>query len=228
MKKYFLLLLVCSFSVSFGQYVVPKFGLSSAKISDNSLDEQSSRPISYTGFSLGVAFYTAKEKSVILESEILFIQKGFKIDETPGNGFSLKIVEKLDMRINYLQIPINFRWYPAQSRKFYSITGLYYARALGGRYSYHYENNQNTGNNVSINDKKFEFNEVILGYNNEEYSISNENDFGGQLGLGFKLFKKAEVEISYMLGFSSVSEHMEGKPKNRVLSFTIGAPISLQ
>jgi hypothetical protein len=204
------------------QFFYPKAGITLSKVSNSDVDFQSSRPISKSGFTLGFAYSFPAKKNVSFQIESLFVQKGYRTDETP-NASGLSIHEKLSLTLNYLEFPVLVKLDLSGGKEsFYILTGTSLSYLAGGRYNYYYyENNQGSITRISEKEK-IEFGKPITGYSGQDYTVKNRFDFGFQIGTGIKLGSRVFIELRHGIGFVKHSSTADSVPKNRCLQFTIG------
>jgi hypothetical protein len=232
MKKYLLittLLLLCE--ISFGQVIIPKAGISLAKISTS--DIEGVGPKNVVGFTVGAGVNFPIKGVFSIQPEIVFIQKGFAVKE--DFSFSLFGVTesfKIDAKtvINYLEIPVLMNATFGEKTKVHVSAGPSLGIGLGGKYRYEYSSSSTDGNVTSSEYEKSD-GKVKFGDGGSETSgdlyVKNRLDFGIQLGGGVLIAEKIMLDIRYGLGLTNLNGSDEDEAKNRVLQFTVGIPISL-
>ncbi|MBX2899871.1 MAG: PorT family protein [Cyclobacteriaceae bacterium] len=204
------------------QSATVRWGYNRSTVTDNDLREGSSRPKYRGGMMLGVGLEGKPRNDFSLGAELQFVQKGYKLrEEFYYTLFYFK--EDLDMRVNYLSLPVYFKWFPARQKKgHYLLLGAYGAYATGGRYSYYYKKSQ--GNTVieqkRVEDLTLDFDSSIEGNNGQDYSIKRRGDVGVDVGLGVQMVRGMVLETRYSFGLTKLSEASRGEPRNR--NFNLG------
>lgn len=199
MKK-FLIILAAFLVVGSTAYAQPRFGirggLSLASSSFNSKEDL--KASSVNGFNAGILFETSLFPFVSLQPEVLFDQRGSKLDLGGGVESTL--------RTNYATIPLFFKVSVPITSSFKANlhAGPYAGIALGGTAE------------VSVNGTKDSRNVLVVNsYDKEEASKPQVSlvDYGAIAGVGLSYDVIANLavflDVRYALGFAEVQKYAE-------------------
>lgn len=225
MKK--VILFICLFSLSAGvtaQKFIPKAGISVANInfSDDIKNEQSptyddTKP--KLGFVLGLGVEFSFSDLLSIQPEILFHQKGFKVDiSEQGETYTETNT------LNYIEVPVMAR---LNFGNFYANAGPIIGLGIGGSYEYKYE-----GSGFSFSESgKFKFGSEPANYEGDDIYVDNALEFGFGIGAGYKILGKIMIDLRYSIGLSSILDDQQGldaRTTNNSLQFTVGVPLGIK
>lgn len=147
-------------------------------------------------FGLTYDYMPAYAKGFGLETGFLYSQKGAFESDYQTNKFKL----------NYVEIPLNFRYlYELGPVGFYAHTGLYAACLTNAIYQ-----EEAVKRELQISD------------------FSDRMDYGYNVGVGVELVKKVQIGFNWSAGFRNISHLYQGidtninKCRNRGFSVTVG------
>ena len=116
--------------------------------------------------------------------EIAYVQKGsrnnFSISESDPNQSSVYFL----MRLNYIEIPLIFKF---NHRNFIYEAGLYYGQLVSFYYEYRDDGGGTSGPFESVDDFNAEIDRISGLSGNTDPAYLENYDFGGILGLGYKI-----------------------------------------
>jgi hypothetical protein len=195
-------------SFTFSQSIIPKAGVSLAKLGGS--DVESGEAKFNLGFTFGCGFNVELgDGPFSVQPELNYIQKGFKNDQTI-NGTEVNTKWK----ISYIELPVLVKASFGEATKFYLNAGPSIAVGLGGKVKV-------KGNGMSADvDIKFgdsDSEEVVY--------IEKRMDFGLQFGGGVIIAEKVMIDVRYGLGLSPLFEDVS--VTNNTLQFTVGIPLKL-
>lgn len=163
---------------------------------------------SNTGLQAGVVLNLAVNDLLSFQPELLFSQKGFKVEESDG-GVNMELVRKA----SYLEVPVLAKFtFGSEALRGFATMGPYAGYWLGGNESFRV-------NSTEINED--------VDFDNEDY---NRLDVGGSFGVGmaYQLGAGAlNLDVRYSLGLSDVNKYdsngRDGEPKltNRVFGISL-------
>jgi hypothetical protein len=185
--------------------VGPKVGLNASTI--HYTDPQTFPSSFRTGFEAGL-LGNVSWGHFALQPAVLFSQKGYHLEGTyisPGSQSPFSFDGKVDYRLNYLTIPLNFLYTQrATGQGVQTFAGPYLSWLVGG----HYEAQTTYVNNyLSISREG----KVVAG---DVYQITADNaysrrlDMGLQAGLGYR-YKAAVLQASYSLGLRNLASDVK-------------------
>jgi hypothetical protein len=222
MKKILLLCFILSATLAEAQTFIPKAGISLAEIDaeDNTGVKQR------LGLSLGIAYNMPIKGAFSFQPELLFVQKGAKLDYSISEPGFFKVDLSGKIIINYIEVPLLVHAnLPTNSSnlKFYLAAGPAVAIGLGGK----------TEINLYVEeDGDVIIDEKISG--SVKFGDQPANDESGdayikrveisaQIGAGFIIKDKFIVDFRYGVGFTNLYD--DEKSKNKVFQATIGMPL---
>ena len=222
MKKVLFILTVSIFFVNagFSQLIVtPKAGVVFSK---SKMDgQQNWTAANNIGFAFGVGIEKIFGNNISFAPEILYMQKG--VEQTRDMVGSDDIYT---FTLNYIDIPIMFRYYLGDDKISYFITtGPYVSILTGG-------NVNDIGPHEGSNEKDWDLQDFFDDHNYESSSL----DAGLNFGAGIKAALSSgwiSGEIRYGLGFSTIGEAdtqafiFKNLESLRVFSILIGYNIEL-
>jgi hypothetical protein len=177
-------------SISVAQVtIIPKVGLSLCYLATHD-DDYWTEFKSKTGVALGVATNVSISKVFSVQPEILYVNKGFRVESTqttPDAGYSTSHTLKVTDRINYLEIPVLARFTFGSTTKFYFYGGPSVSFGLGGKakdtyvHTISYDNGpSHTGGGVI--EGKIKFGPQPDYYGGNDTYINNRVDVGAKFG----------------------------------------------
>ncbi len=196
----------------------PQVGLnvSSLKVED----DQGMDIKSKIGLSIGAIAEYGLGETMALQSGLIYSSKGSTYEEsaTESDGMGGEISVKMDgtVAINYLEIPVNFKYYiPAGSTKVILSAGPYVAFAMGGKYDMDMTMSYM---GVSMTENESE----DLNFGSSEEDDFSSTDFGLNLGAGIEI-KNFVISAQYGLGLKNIDAvEVDGQStKNNNLSFSV-------
>jgi hypothetical protein len=226
MKKLLVVIALIAAVSASAQTIIPKAGMTLSTLDGETID-QTGYFDSYKyapGFAFGVGYRIGFGELISLQPELLFIQKGWKNEYGFDDGFGYFERYTETVKLNYLELPILLRIaFGPDNLKIHINAGPSIGFGINGKYDAEYEYGYpgSISSFPSDGDVKFEDspgNEVDL-------FIPNRTEFGAQVGGGVTLFDKVMIDVRYGLGLTDLYD--DAKSKNRVLQFTVGAPIRL-
>jgi hypothetical protein len=232
MKKIILSIFALSFlsAVSIAQIsLMPKFGIAftDVKFKESPYEvvsegTETAEVKARLGLMGGLAVNIGVSELFSVQPELMYIQKGFKL-ETPNLPF------KGDVRIDYLEIPILAKFSVGdENKRGYFNLGPQVSFGLGGKTKIESFSEERKG--------KVKFEEEPEFSNDEDFYFDNGFDFGIQAGGGFGV--KAgpgllTIDFRYSLGFGNLFDTPSGadkddfKSKNRMFATNIAYVIPL-
>jgi len=252
MKKFYFCIIALCFTWQLRAqmpYIMPKFGASFARQSYSGsylnsvpgfFEKLNSDNIkSNFGFSGGVAFIKgitedSRYISFSLQAELLFTQKGIKIDYKDLNTHQSET-----RNLNYLELPIMVKMVFGNTNfKYFAYFGPSAGYVLGGTYKTKKICNCN-GNPETVQSGKIKFQDGTNGINaNGDYTLNARRlDFGMQGGIGASYtigYDMIMLDVRYGYGFSNFLKTQTDQPsnytksKNQVVSISIGYAIHLK
>ncbi len=215
------------------QTLIPKIGISLSTLGAsehvpmmiNSFSSQS-------GYTIGVGYSIPVKPNGIslfsIQPEILFVQKGFKVDAQGEFIF----VEQLSLinthqeyTVNYLEFPVLAKYeLGSDNFRFSFYAGPSIAFGLGGKYKAVATRTTEGGTEQFINTEgsiKF-----YKSKNTSDINFDHNVDVGLQVGVGITLFNKVMVEARYGNSFTDLNEERESK--NRLIQLILEVPIALK
>ncbi|GHV29530.1 hypothetical protein FACS1894177_00570 [Bacteroidia bacterium] len=196
MKKIILTLIFCGFvGAMFAQGV--KFGVTAGlNVSNQTLKYESFsiEPSWKAGFQAGVFMDYAITPQLSLVPELLFTQRGAKL-ESDG--------ETSSETLNYLQLPINlaYKFDLGSEQKLFPFAGIYLGYALSGTAKYGSESEK-----------------IKFGSGEEE---TKALDYGLNIGVGYQ-YTHILFKVQYNFGLANLSNSDEFTGKNKNLAVTVG------
>ena len=208
MRKLFFTVAFASLaSFAFSQSIIPKAGVSLAKVGGSDVEDAKFN----LGFTLGCGFNLPLGTGPIsVQPELNYIQKGFK-SEMDFDGTVLDTRWK----VGYLELPVLVKASFGEATKFYLNAGPSIAMGLGGKMKV-----KSNGMSVDV-DIKFGDND----FSEDAVYIEKRMDFGVQFGGGVIIAEKVMIDVRYGLGLSSLYEDVT--VTNNTLQFTVGVPLNL-
>ena len=208
MKKLILLLSFLGIiSISFAQFI-PKVGMT---VSDITYAYSNITLEPNFGFLFGVAYNKALGKNRFsVQPELLFVQKGAK------NKYYTDIDNnfKIEYRINYLEIPILFKYSIGKAKRFYLTGGPSLGIVIGGHTEFKGTNNG----------EYFDRNWEAPKFGVETPEAFKRYDFGAQLGGGVLLANKIVIDLRCSRSLTTINS---GEPyRNIAAQLSVGIPIS--
>jgi hypothetical protein len=219
MKKQILLAAACCglafASQAQGIKVGPRIGVNFATMAFDP-EEEGFDPKSRTGLQAGLVVNIGVNEMFSIQPEILFSQKGYKVEETEDG-----IEGKLDVATSYLEVPILAKvQFGSGGVKPFINAGPYFGYWMGG-------NTKLTIDGDDIFDEDFDFDD-------ESMDNANRMDIGLSVGAGIGFDAgpgQLTLDVRYGLGLTSLSDEPEGwdsdvdgeygTEKNRVLGVSI-------
>jgi hypothetical protein len=169
-------------------------------------------PNAKLGLNFGPTIEMGISEKISFQSGIVFSQKGFKYQEIEERrrGGTVEIVEYNDvLKISYLQVPLNFKFYhEVNDFKIFGILGSYYGFALSGKMIYD-----------DLDDSPYYY-ETTFG---KEGDLKG-SDFGFNLGFGIEI-KSFEIMLTYERGIIDISQN-KNQYFNHLLNLSMGYRIA--
>ena len=230
------LLVLLSIAVNgFTQTIIPKAGITIAKVNVSS--SEAGTPKSTIGFTLGAGVNFPINDIFSFQPELVFMQKGFAVKEEFSFSFG-GMTESLDLDakviVNYLEVPVLMKATFGTNTKFHFIAGPSIGVGLGGRYRYEYNALYSDGNTTEVEHEeasgKVKFGEPE-DEDSEDAYLKERVDFGLQIGGGVLIKEKILVDLRYGIGLTNLGGGLSDendKVQNRVLQITVGIPINLK
>ncbi len=159
-------------------------------------------------------------ETLALQPELLFHQKGFKLDDPGDTEYTAEATGTL----NYLELPVLAK---VKFGKFYAIAGPSFAYGIGGKYKTTIKDLTTGTTTKSTSDIKFK--KEPDNNQSDDVFIDNAFDIGVQLGVGMKI-SVIVIDLRYGLGLTNIFDEESGsssdnKSKNSSLQLTVGVPI---
>lgn len=224
MKKSFVLILLalCVITASQAQnFIYPKVGVTLQGFQSDEQSKASGR----TGFTAGIGYSVAISGVFSLQPELYFTQKGgeYKFSGPVGDG--LTETTTLDIRLNYLEIPMLAKaTFGSDKFKYYVTLGPSISYALGGsnRFNDVYSFGPEVVDSYSATgDIRFGSEPEV--HDPEDLYVKHRLDIGAQLGGGAILFKKVMIDVRYGMNFTKLESNYN--TKNRGAMITVGVPL---
>jgi hypothetical protein len=225
MKKITLLLCVCTMVLcAQAQSIIPKIGITLAKVSGDQIEDIESK----IGLTVGAAYDFKITGNFSIQPELNFIQKGFRQDFDESFG-SEEYSVKSRYTVNYIEIPVMAKvFFGKESMKFFLAAGPSLAIGIGGKFK----------SEIDFSSSDFNFDETFTGKvkfgdsqdsDEETIYLDNRIDLGLQFGGGVLIANKVMIDLRYGYGLSSLIDGQDDeKLYNRVLQFTVGVPLSIK
>ena len=212
-------------TISFG----PRVGGNLANVAISGDNADGAKPKQIGGFQVGVTADISLTTNLALQPSLLFSQKGFKVEESgsySANGITATYSDKRTLKINYLELPLNFVYTSGGDHGLQVFAGPYLALGIGGSLPYESsvvipgfmdEKQSGTGS------VKFANQEPSSTNNNEEVYV-RRLDAGFNGGVGYRQ-GPFQVQFSYGLGLGNIVPNDsqgqdQGTARNRVLQLS--------
>jgi hypothetical protein len=206
------------------QTLFPKVGISVAKIQG----EDNTGVKSRIGLSFGVGYSVDIGGIFSFQPELLFIQKGAKLDYSDSQPGFYRFELDGYLKVNYLEIPVLFKAnFPTNTEavKVYLIAGPAMSFGLGGKTKLHFYYEEDGFILEEGGKGKVKFGDEPDNY--EGYNAYLKRvDISAQLGGGVILYDKFMIDLRYGIGLTDLSDNEESR--HRVFQFTVGMPIQLK
>ncbi len=179
------------------------------------------------GFVFGAGLELKISEKFTLQPELLFIQKGYKVEESyyfEEARVASDVENKANIRLNYLELPIMFKM---KFNNFYINAGPSFSYGIGGNF----ESEVSTFGVTESETSKVKFGKEPDNNDGDNFYYDNAFDLGVQLGAGIKV-GPVVIDLRYGLGLSNLND----KPKsfegsyafqNRALQLSVGFPIGV-
>jgi hypothetical protein len=224
MKKLLILFFVVVGYSAQAQMFIPRAGISLAKIDgdDNTGIKQR------LGFAFGVAYVKPLKGAFSFQPELLFVQKGAKLDYSESEPGIYRIDLSGKLVINYLEVPLLINAdLPTNSPNFkvFLIAGPAFAIGLGGttEVNFYYEED----GSVIIDEElsgKVKFGDPPANDSSGDAYV-NRFELSLQLGGGIIIKDKFLIDLRYGIGLTDLAD--DDTSRHRVFQATIGIPIKL-
>ena len=122
-------------TISFG----PRVGGNLSTVAISGEDADGANPKQIVGFQLGVTADIQLATNFALQPSLLFSQKGFKLEESgsySANGITATYSEKRTLKVNYVELPLNFVYTSGGDHGLQVFAGPYLALGVGGSLPY--------------------------------------------------------------------------------------------
>lgn len=233
MKKIFLLSLFLLFGATLHAQltIVPKVGLSyySAKLGEDSYGSDNMK--FKAGFLVGAGFDITITDFFSIKPELVYIQKGWKgeyNDVDQGYGY----IDKSEVTLNYIEIPIMFKFTFGGGVKFFVNGGPYIGFGLNGKDKWDFESYYaGTIDYSESGEYKIKFGSAPDNIPIDEEYIDNPLEIGGQAGAGVLIANHIHIEIRYSYALTNMFDENPDVPdntsKNYGLQLFVAIPLSL-
>ena len=207
----------------------PRLGINMATVAASGDNAAEANPQNIFLPQIGVTLDMSFGDKLSFQPSLLFSQKGFKTEESGTqsfNGTTVTYSATSKVRINYLELPLNFVFTTGGTQGFQLFAGPYLALGVGGKADYQVTAKDNQGMNISESES------YPVNFANQEPSNSNGNTFyvrqldaGLNAGMGYRQ-GPVQVQLAYGLGLGNlVPNNSNGtdsgeKIQNRVLQLS--------
>lgn len=220
------------------QFLVPRAGVSLATVSGNvNVFRADHEPeIQFTtGYYAGVGLlYPLEDTRVVLQTELLWINKGLESEVGPKEVFSELYQSNVDIysfdryKLNYLEMPLLFRVdFGKQDRPFFVLAGFSFSYVLTGKWHHFYSYQHPQESYTQTIDAKIVYKEPSR--SGDDTQMTNRFDVGLQAGFGVVLYRGLTVEARYghgLIGYSR--KNQDTSAKNRVVQLGVALPFRLR
>lgn len=210
-----------------GIRVAPEVGLQINSVSANINGYDDYQTKARTGLRAGSVVDIPLNRGLSLQPGLFYAGKGFIEDYSyfglAGNT-TLRIRERTEYRINYLEIPVNlqYRFPIARRMSLFLGAGPYVAFALGGKYEYTRERFRTNGN-PGIYDETTEDGSLEIGNNKNDDDVKS-TDAGINLNIGIMSFRGLYLRGNLGIGLSNIvpGGDQDNRIRNMGGSITVG------
>lgn len=228
-KRYSLIVLGVLFPLLLqAQNLIPKVGLTYSKAFryTEEPDFLSRDMIFKPGLLAGIAVDLPIINNLHLQTEIIYIQKGHKLEERNTSGS--RYFKRQDYRLEFFELPLLVKWTVLDRKiNLYIHSGVTIAYGLRGHVKSVMEmDNQPTWVRAS-SERQIRFNAFNEEHPNDLY-LNNRFDVGVQLGVGSLLLKAVQFEIRFTHGLREFQYMpLSYSGYNRSFQISAGLPFSL-
>ncbi|MCF1423019.1 porin family protein [Mangrovimonas futianensis] len=190
---------------SFGPKAGVNFATLTGDIEDNDMQ---------VGFHVGGAAEFKFNEKMAVQAELLYSRQGTKDSYSESetvNGISYRYEEEGNIRLDYINIPLSFKYYIVNG--FYASAGPQLSILASAKSEYSYSE--------SISGGGFDNSES----GSEEYDVKDEVlpiDLGGHIGVGYRMTNGLDFSARYNAGFVNVNDEGDGTVKNSVIQVSVG------
>jgi hypothetical protein len=227
-------------SINFAQTLTPRLGLSFSQANPEygpwTYEPQTLPKI---GFSGGIAIEFPLSDKFSLQPEILFLEKGFRIEDvftdTQNNGYANL---KDEIYLQVLELPVLLKYhFTIGTTRMYVSGGPAVSYILKGTHKH--SESTHFADTPELNSKWEEKQTIQFGRIEEDYEgngfevADNQWDISLHLGVGVRLHNKVLVDLRYGHGFIELYEahpflnNSRENSRFRTLQLTVGVPINL-
>lgn len=234
MKKFFLIPLfsLLSFTLVHAQLsIVPKVGYTYYSAKFDNMSYGADGFMFRGGFLLGAGFDIAINDMFSIKPEVVYIQKGWKSeasDDVAGYGY----IDNSNVMLNYIEVPIMFKFSFGTSTKFFVNGGPYVGFGLSGKDKWDYTSfYAGSIDYEEDGEYKIKFGTRPENDQSDDQYIDNALEIGGQAGIGVLMINRIQFEIRYSYGLTNMFDEDPDIPdntsKNYGFQINIGVPIGL-
>lgn len=173
----------------------------------------------YAGLQVGVAASVGLGQNLTLQPAVLLSQKGYRLESnTPLSPIVTR--HRSSLRLNYLEIPLNFVYTSGGQQGLQVFAGPYVGAGLSGHY--HRSVQVQTGSTTISNEREAEVEFAAKRGEDSEKEYHSRLEAGATVGAGYKA-GPAQVQVGYSLGLTNLTPRSASNQKpieqtfNRVL-----------
>lgn len=223
------LFVLVAFSIQAQLSIIPKAGYTHYSVK---FDSDYSDNIKFKGgFLVGAGANIPISDLFSIQPELLFIQKGWREEYSQDFGAGESYFDKELFTLNYIEIPVMFKFTFGSSTKFFVNGGPYFAFGLGGKNKFEYSQTYQGVTTSVDGEKKIKFGERPSNGQGDEMYIDNGLDIGGQAGGGVLIANRIVVEFRYSYGLTNLfDEDPDGgdnTSKNYGFQLMVAVPLQL-
>jgi hypothetical protein len=211
---------------SSAQHVIPKVGITYSRAFRNPGDSDfvSRKMMFMPGLLVGAAVELPVTKRLHLQTEILYVQKGHRVEERAVNGSNY--LKTQDYRLNFIEAPFLVRWTMVDRNvNLYLHSGVTVAYGLRGSVKSHVEMEYQSAWIRASSERTIQFTGFEEERPNDLY-LDKRMDIGLQLGVGSLFFKTVHVEVRFTRGLTAFQYDPELIGHNQSLQVTAGLPFT--
>lgn len=208
------------------QNLIPKIGLTYSKAFRDRGDlDFTSRKMNFaSGLLAGVAIDIPATENLHLQSEILYIQKGHKVEEIGLNGSAY--LKTQDYHLTFVEVPLLLRWAMSGRRvNLYVHSGVTLSYGLRGSVKSFMEMEYQSAWVKASSERTIRFGKFDEERPNDLY-LDTPLDVGVQLGVGSLVLKTVQIEVRFTRGITEYQYSSDFKGYNQSLQITAGLPFT--
>lgn len=227
-KRYLLIVLGALFPLLLqAQNLIPKVGLTYSKAFryTGKADFLSREMIFKPGLLAGIGLDFPIINKLHLQTEIVYIQKGHKIEERNTSGSAY--FKTQGYRLEFFELPLLAKWMVLDRKiNLYLHSGVTIAYGLRGHVKSVMEMEYQSAWVRATSERQIRFNAFDEEHPNHLY-LDKPFDVGVQLGVGSLLFKAVQMEIRFTHGLTEFQYISNYKGYNQSFQISAGLPFNI-